>query len=77
MRRIWTTLLALPLVFASCSETPAADTKPAAGTIEVSIGSGPKIGIRTGAQTRTELDEEGELVRWTDNDRIVLWAVNS
>lgn len=77
MRRIWTTLLALPLVFASCSETPAADTKPAAGTIEVSIGSGPKIGIRTGAQTRTELDEEGELVRWADNDRIVLWAVNS
>lgn len=77
MRRIWTTLLALPLVFASCSETPAADTKPAAGTIEVSIGSGPKIGIRTGAQTRTELDEEGESVRWADNDRIVLWAVNS
>ena len=77
MRRIWTTLLALPLVFASCSETPAADTKSAAGTIEVSIGSGPKIGIRTGAQTRTELDEEGELVRWADNDRIVLWAVNS
>lgn len=77
MQRIWTTLLALPLVFASCSETPAADTKPAAGTIEVSIGSGPKIGIRTGAQTRTELDEEGELVRWANNDRIVLWAVNS
>lgn len=77
MRRIWTTLLALPLVFASCSETPAADTKPAAGTIEVSIGSGPKIGIRTGAQTRTELDEDGESVRWADNDRIVLWAVNS
>lgn len=77
MRRIWTTLLALPLVFASCSETPAADTKPAAGTIEVSIGSGPKIGIRTGAQTRTELDEEGESVRWANNDRIVLWAVNS
>lgn len=77
MRRIWTTLLALPLVFASCSETPAADTKPAAGTIEVSIGSGPKIGIRTGAQTRTELDEEGKSVRWADNDRIVLWAVNS
>lgn len=77
MRRIWTTLLALPLVFASCSETPAADTKPAAGTIEVSIGSGPKIGIRTGAQTRTELAEDGESVRWADNDRIVLWAVNS
>ena len=77
MRRIWTTLLALPLVFASCSETPAADTKPAAGTIEVSIGSGPKIGIRTGVQTRTELDGDGESVRWADNDRIVLWAVNS
>ena len=77
MQRIWTTLLALPLVFASCSETPAADTKPAAGTIEVSIGSGPKIGIRTGAQTRTELDEDGKSVRWADNDRIVLWAVNS
>ena len=77
MRRIWTTLLALPLVFASCSETPAADTKPAAGTIEVSIGSGPKIGIRTGAQTRTELDEDGKSVRWADNDRIVLWTVNS
>ena len=77
MRRIWTTLLALPLALASCSDTPAADTKPAAGGIEVSIGSGPKIDIRTGLQSRTALDADGESVRWADNDRIMLWAVNS
>ena len=77
MRRIWTILLALPLVFASCSDMPEADTKPAAGTIEVSIGSGPKIDIQTEAQTRTELDEDGESVRWADNDQIALWAVDS
>ena len=75
MQRIWTTLFALPLVFASCSDISEAGPKPAAGTIEVSIGSGPKIDIQT--QTRTELDEDGESVRWADNDRIVLWAVNS
>ena len=40
---------------------PQQTRKPAAGTIEVSIGSGPKIGIRTGAQTRTELDEDGKI----------------
>ena len=77
MRRFWTTLLALPLAFASCSDMPEADTKPAAGTIEVSIGSGPKIDIRTGAQTRTELGEDGVTVQWADNDCIALWAVDS
>ena len=77
MRRFWTTLLALPLAFASCSDMPEADTKPAAGTIEVSIGSGPKIDIRTEAQTRTELGEDGVTVQWADNDCIALWAVDS
>lgn len=77
MRRFWTTLLALPLAFASCSDMPEADTKPAAGTIEVSIGSGPKIDIRPGAQTRTELGEDGVTVQWADNDCIALWAVDS
>ena len=77
MRRFWTTLLAPPLAFASCSDMPEADTKPPAGTIEVSIGSGPKIDIRTGAQTRTELGEDGVTVQWADNDCIALWAVDS
>lgn len=75
--KLWTTLLALPLAVVSCSDLPEADTCPAAGTINVSVGSGPKIEIRTEEKTRTELGEDGVTVTWAKDDQIALWAVNS
>lgn len=75
--KFWTTLLALPLAVVSCSDLPEADTRPAAGTIDVSIGSGPKIGIQTQNETRTALGDDGVTVTWAKDDQIALWAVNS
>lgn len=75
--KLWTTLLALPLAVVSCSDLPEADTRPAAGTIDVSVGSGPKIEIRTEEKTRTELGTDGVTVTWAKDDQIALWAVNS
>lgn len=75
--KLWTTLLALPLAVVSCSDLPEADTRPAAGTIDVSVGSGPKIEIRTEEKTRTELGEDGVTVTWAKDDQIALWAVDS
>lgn len=75
--KLWTTLLALPLAVVSCSDLPEADTRPAAGTIDVSVGSGPKIEIRTEEKTRTELGEDGVTVTWAKDDQIALWAFDS
>lgn len=72
-----TILLALPLAFASCSDFSDADPRPATGTISVSVGSGPKIDIESEDKTRTELGEDGVSVKWSSDDRIALWAVNS
>ena len=72
-----TILLALPLAFASCSDFSDADTRPATGTISVSVGSGPKIDIESEDKTRTELGEDGVSVKWSSDDQIALWAVNS
>ena len=70
-------LLALPLALASCSDVSDPDTRPATGTISVSVGSGPKIDIETEAKSRTELGEDGVSVKWASDDQIALWAVNS
>lgn len=72
-----TILLALPLAFASCSDFSDADPRPATGTISVSVGSGPKIDIESEDKTRTELGEDGVSVKWSSDDQIALWAVNS
>ena len=72
-----TILLALPLAFASCSDYSDTDTRPATGTISVSVGSGPKIDIEPEDKTRTELGEDGVTVKWSSDDQIALWAVNS
>lgn len=72
----WTTLLLLPLL-AACSKAPEAATDPAAQTIEVAIGSGPRLDITTQSATRTTLDEEGTQVKWQTGDQLALWAVNS
>lgn len=72
-----TILLALPLAFGSCSDFSDADTRPATGTISVSVGSGPKIDIESEDRTRTELGKDGVSVKWASDDQIALWAVNS
>lgn len=72
----WTTLLLLPLL-AACSKAPEEATDPAAQTIEVAIGSGPRLDITTQSATRTTLDEEGTQVKWQTGDQLALWAVNS
>lgn len=73
-RIIW---LALPLVFGACSDSSDADTRPAAETISVSVGSGPKIDIESEDKSRTQLGEDGVSVKWASDDQIALWAVNS
>ena len=73
----WTTLLLLPALTAACSKAPDSATKPAAQTIEVAIGSGPRLDIHTQTATRTALGEDGETVSWQTGDRLALWAVNS
>lgn len=70
-------LLALPLVFGACSDSSDADTRPAAETISVSVGSGPKIDIESEDKSRTQLGEDGVSVKWASDDQIALWAVNS
>lgn len=76
MMKRWTPLLLLPLL-AACSKAPETATDPAAQTIEVAIGSGPRLDILPREATRTALDEDGVTVRWQTGDRLSLWAVNS
>lgn len=73
----WTPLLLLPVLLAACSKAPEIGTNPAAQTIEVLIGSGPRLDILPQTATRTTLDEDGVTVKWQTNDRIALWAVNA
>lgn len=73
--KIWTTLLALPLLAASCSDAPDSAPRRDGGTISVTVGSGPRICIES--QTRTELGDDGVTVGWSDGDKLALWAMNS
>lgn len=73
--KLWTTLFALPLLAASCSENPEPAPQPEAGTIRVTVGSGPRIDIS--ADTRTALGDDGVTVRWTDGDEIALWGLDA
>lgn len=73
----WTTLLLLPVLAGACSQAPDSATDPAAGTFEVAIGSGPRLEIASNADTRTALDDDGVTVKWKEDDRLSLWAVNS
>ena len=73
----WTTLLLLPLLCAACSKNTDDGTYPATGSIEVAIGSGPRLDIRPQSTTRTELGDDGVSVKWQTGDRLALWAVNS
>lgn len=73
--KIRTFLLLLPLLAASCSSTDTTELRPATGSICVTVGSGPRIDVET--QTRTELGDDGQTIRWAEGDQIALWAVNS
>lgn len=71
----WTPLLALTCAVA-CAEAPEEGGQPAARTIRVEVGSGPRIDL----ESRTELGElEGDrqTVRWSTDDRIALWALDA
>lgn len=68
----WILLVALPLAAASCSETPEPEAQPEAGTIRVTVGTGPRLDIAS----RTALDDDGTTIRWATDDRIALWAVD-
>ena len=69
-----TTLFALLLLAASCSKTAEPGVHPEAGTLRVTVGSGPRLDIA--ADTRTALGDDGTTVRWCDGDEIALWATN-
>ena len=73
----WTTLLLLPLLCAACSKNTDEAADPATRSIEVAIGSGPRLDIRPQSTTRTELGDDGVSVKWQTGDRLALWAVNS
>ena len=77
MMKHWTTLLLLPLLCAACSKNTDEATDPATRSIEVAIGSGPRLDIRPQSTTRTELGDDGVSVKWQTGDRLALWAVNS
>lgn len=72
--KCWYTLLALSLL-ASCSDTPEPAPQPERGTVEVVVGTGPRIGF--GPLSRTELAEDGVTVRWSVGDRMALWAATA
>ena len=69
-----TTLFALLLLAASCSKTAEPGVHPEAGTLRVTVGSGPRLDIA--ADTRTALGDDGTTVRWCDGDEIALWALD-
>ena len=73
----WTSLLLLGSLLGACSQAPEPETAPATGTFEVSIGSGPRLDIAAQSATRTALGDDGVTVKWEENDRVALWAVNS
>ena len=69
-----TTLFALLLLATSCSKTAEPGMHPEAGTLRVTVGSGPRLDIA--ADTRTALGDDGTTVRWCDGDDIALWALD-
>ncbi len=77
--KFWKSLFALPLLAASCGEQPVTEPTPVR-TISVSVGSEPKVSIgveSTGPKSRTELGDDGKSVKWSTNDQIAIWAINS
>ncbi len=73
--RIWTPLLAVVLLVASCADSRDEAWQPERKMINVTVGSAPRAGI--GIESRTMLGEDGVTVRWADDDRIAMWAVDA
>ena len=60
------------VTLAACSKSPGSESAPVAERISVSIGVSSGIGIDV--ESRTQVDDQGVNVQWSDNDRIALWA---
>lgn len=73
----WKMLAPLPLLLLSCSDHTEEDAHRKAKTIQVTVGSGPRIDIRQQAATRSEIGPDGQEVKWNTDDRIALWAENT
>ncbi len=74
--KIRTLAAALSLLFIACTDSIAPEERPSAdpeGKIRVSVGAAPGIE----AVSRTQIDLDGQGVRWMPGDRIALWAVGS
>lgn len=65
------TLTAL-LSLGACTESPDPAPTPASEPVEVTIGAASGIGIEV--ESRTQIDDAGEEVRWSGDDRMALWA---
>lgn len=65
------TLTAL-LPLGACTESPDPAPTPASEPVEVTIGAASGIGIEV--ESRTQIDDAGEEVRWSGDDRMALWA---
>ena len=72
MRILRSSLIGILLAATACNQSTEPTPAPEAETIQVTIGTGPRIDI----QTRTELTD-GTDIKWESDDRLALWARNS
>jgi len=72
MRILRSSLIGILLAATACNQSTEPTPVPETETIQVTIGTGPRIDI----QTRTELTD-GTDIKWESDDRLALWARNS
>lgn len=65
-------LIGVLLTAAACSKNPETEPTPSAEPISVTIGAAPRVGIDVGS--RTQVDDAGAEIKWSEDDRIALWA---
>lgn len=65
-------LIGALLTAAACSKNPDTESVPATDPISVTVGAAPRNGI--GVESRTQIDAEGAVIKWSSDDNIALWA---
>lgn len=65
-------LIGALLTAAACSKNPDTESVPATDPISVTVGAAPRDGI--GVESRTQIDAEGAVIKWSSDDNIALWA---
>lgn len=65
-------LIGVLLTAAACSKNPETEPTPSAEPISVTIGAAPRVGIDV--ESRTQVDDAGAEIKWSEDDRIALWA---